>query len=519
MGRLARIARVFLVSLTAVTAWLLTSPRAAFGSDPGSAVARVRARGALLWGADRQGGEPYVYADPAAADRLVGFEVEIAEALGRALGVRAELVQCDWPNLVPTLERGDFDIALNGIEVTQARLARVDFTRPYYVFGARLMVRRDDPRSATTTAALTGRRVGTLANSFAFDLLRDVAEPVVYEGVLEPYRDLRSGRLDAVLLDDVIASRYGEPDPALRVVGDLAEGHYAIAVRPADEDLRAALDESLGRLVADGELRRILARHGLENARQARLPDRAPTRAEASATLAAADRSREHFQAGHLGVFLRAALVTLGISAAAMLVAAPLGLALALARRLGSPTLRVLAGAYVELYRGTPVLLQLYVLYFGLAPFIRLGPVAASIVGLGMNYAAYEAEAYRAGLQAVPSSQMDAALALGMSRGLALRRVVLPQAVRHAIPNVANDFIALLKDSALVSVITVVELTKQMTITAVDVRSWLEPGLACAALYLAMSYPLGRIARRIERRLEGERPRESPRVPEPEGAA
>jgi polar amino acid transport system substrate-binding protein len=88
-----------------------------------------------------------------------------------------------------------------------------------------------------------------------------------------------------------------------------------------------------------------------------------------------------------------------------------------------------------------------------------------------------------------------------MSTPLALRRVLLPQAFRLALPSVTNDFIALLKDSSLVSVITVVELTKRMTITAVDTRSWLLPGLACAALYFAMSYPLSRLARRLEAKL------------------
>jgi len=155
----------------------------------------------------------------------------------------------------------------------------------------------------------------------------------------------------------------------------------------------------------------------------------------------------------------------------------------------------------VELFRGTPVLLQLYVLYYGLAPVVRIGAIPAAIVGLGMNYAAYEAEVYRAGVTAVPSGQMEAALSLGMSVPLAMRRIVLPQAMRFALPNVTNDFIALLKDSSLVSVITVVELTKQMTITAVDLRGWLIPGLLCAALYFAMSYPLSRWAKRLEARL------------------
>src|SRR4029077_2946936 len=124
--------------------------------------------------------------------------------------------------------------------------------------------------------------------------------------------------------------------------------------------------------------------------------------------------------------------------------------------------------------------------------------VTAAIVGLGMNYAAYEAEVYRAGMQAVPPGQMEAALSLGMSTPLALRRVILPQAFRIALPSVTNDFIALLKDSSLVSVITVVELTKQMTITAIDTRSWLLPGALCALMYFLMSYPLSRLAQRLE---------------------
>ena len=125
-----------------------------------------------------------------------------------------------------------------------------------------------------------------------------------------------------------------------------------------------------------------------------------------------------------------------------------------------------------------------------------------------MTYGAYEAEVQRAALQAIPAAQSEAAAALGLSRGQALRLVLLPQALRTALPAMTNDLIALLKDSSLVSVITVVELTKQMTITAVDVRSWALPGALCAAMYFAMSYPLARLAARLEARLEaaGEEP-------------
>ncbi len=246
-------------------------------------------------------------------------------------------------------------------------------------------------------------------------------------------------------------------------------------------------------MTGDGELRGILERWHLWDERQTAIASASP--------LAMDGGSRAGLTLAYLPLFLRGAAFTIVISVLAMTIAIGGGLVVSIARRYGAPPLQAAAGVYVEVLRGTPVLLQLYVLYYGLAPVLPLDAFTAAVVGLGFNYAAYESELYRAGLEAVPVGQTEAALALGMSRWTALRRIVLPQALRVSLPGVANDFIALLKDSSLVSVITVVELTKQMTITAVDVRGWLGPGLLCAGLYLVMSYPLSRLARRLERRL------------------
>jgi polar amino acid transport system substrate-binding protein len=420
--------------------------------------------------------------------------------------VPAEFVQNDWSSLVPTLERGTVDIVLNGLEITEARRQRIRFSRPYFVFAERLTVRQGET-GLRTLAELGGRRVGTLASSLAWDLLGPVgAVRVPYEGTEEPYKDLLARRLDAVLMDDIIADRYGRL-AGLQVAGDLAEGVYAIGIRRADGALAAAIDQGLGRLMASGELRRILARWRLDSPRQARLAGNETAALPGVSTSAQPPPPTRagRLTADQVWLFLEGAGVTLLVSGLAMLLAIALGLGLALARlpsRLGWR--RALSGAatvYVELFRGTPVLLQLYLLYFGLAPFYPLHPIAAAVIGLGLNYAAYEAEIYRAGLQAVPRGQIEAAEALGMTGPMVVRRVVLPQAFRFSLPGVANDFIALLKDSSLVSVITVVELTKRMSIAAVDSGGWLLPGLLCAGLYLAMSYPLSRLARRLERHL------------------
>lgn len=459
-------------------------------------LSRVHEQGVLRWGGDLQGGEPYVFEDPQHAGRLVGFEVEIAEALARELGVRAELVQNDWTTLVPSLERGTFDVILNGLEATPARRQRIALSRPYYVFQEVLSARAGDAR-VTDLASLRGLRVGTLANTLAWDMLATVgAERVPYEGVEEPYLDLLHGRTDAVLLDDVIAARYGQK-PGLHSLGSVGSGEYVVGVRRDEPDLLNAVDRALETIERSGELQRILERWQLYGGKPAPGPSAG----------AAAEHASFELGPEQLWLFLQGAGVTIAISVVAMLVAVVLGVLLALAR-LPSPyalrrALSFLATIYVEVFRGTPVLLQLYVLYYGLASLISLDAFTAAALGLGLNYAAYEAEIYRAGIQAVPHGEIEAARAMGMSGALTLRRVVLPHAARFSLPGVANDFISLLKDSSLVSMITVVELTKRMTIAAVDGRSWLVPGILCATLYLIMSYPLSLLARRFERHLGG----------------
>ncbi len=309
-----------------------------------------------------------------------------------------------------------------------------------------------------------------------------------------------------MLLDDIIAARYGLVRPSLRLVDDVADGYYAAAVRSQEEDLRHEIDAALARIAASGELRRIFVRWEIDSPREERLV----TWTDEDTRSMLLVRQHAHFSTHHAWLFAQGAGVTLGISAVAMALAILLGLLLALTRMYGPRSVAKLATLYVELFRGTPVLLQLYLLYFGIMPSIRASlhwssgvefdaPIAA-ILGLGLNYAAYEAEIYRAGIQAIPPGQMEAAKVLGMGTGLALRRVIVPQAFRIALPGVTNDFIALLKDSSLVSVITVVELTKQTAIYATNVGSWVVPGILCAVAYLALSLPLSALARRLERR-------------------
>jgi polar amino acid transport system permease protein len=200
--------------------------------------------------------------------------------------------------------------------------------------------------------------------------------------------------------------------------------------------------------------------------------------------------------------FAGAALVTLWISIAAMLLGLAIGLALALMQQCRFRLLRWLAWSYLWLFRGTPVLLQIIFAFNVLPSFglILSGPVCA-VLALGLHEAAYMAEIFRSGLGAVNAGQRDAARALGMSEWQVMRLVVLPQALRVVIPPIGNQFIGMLKLSALISVIGVRELLLAAEQSASATFRYLEALSAAGVYYLAFTTALMSAQRVLERRL------------------
>lgn len=468
----------------------------------------------LTWGADAQGGAPYVFQDPMDPNRLVGFEVELASMIAQRLGRQARPVLGPWDRLLELLARGDFDIALNGIEVAEEKRRIVLLSRPYFAAGEVLTVRRGDVKAPRDVASLKGRRIGTLPGSMAARILeRAEADVRTYEGgANEIYDDLKAGRLDGVLLDEPIARYYGDIESDFeRVPGTFGEVQYAVAFRFDDHTLLAQVNAALEAMEKDGSLRALYEKWGVWSAETARLFG--DTRAQSSGpavelqrwTAAVgklpsfSERLTSRYPA-MLPLFVKGAALTLAVSLCAMLLAVLLGVSLALARRFGPAPVRWFAIAYIEFFRGTPLLIQLTVVYFGLPELgLKLHPFIAGVVALALNYAAAEAENYRAGLESVPRGQLEASAVLGLSTWQTLRRVIGPQALRISIPPMTNDFIALLKDSSLVSVVTLTELTKTYTNLANSTRDHLGLGLVVAAFYLLLGLPFARLARAAER--------------------
>jgi polar amino acid transport system substrate-binding protein len=461
----------------------------------------------LRWGGDAEGGAPFVEADPSNPSVVRGFDVEIADMIARGLNRRAVFVQVAWASIEASVERGDFEIGLSGVEDRPGLRAQHALTIPYFRFHEVLAVRVRDTARFHSLDDFGGRRVATLGGTTAYDMLLEAGRkngviPVSYDDDVHPYSDLVAGRVDAVLLDNIMAER------SLRRMGGfailpqpVADGSYVGVIARTNVALRDSVNAILRARMRDGSLEKIFQKWAVWDASQAQYfgtvlqaSDSGPN---ASDSRLAAGR---HTLTSYLPALARAAVITLVLSFLSMALAVAAGIAIAAGRVYGTRPVQWLLTAYVEIVRGTPVLLQLFVIYYGFAGIVRLPAFIAAVVGLGLNYAAYESEIYRAALQSISTLQLEAARTLGFSEMQTLRLVRGPQALRLALAPMTNDFVSLLKDTSLVSVITVVELTKQTAIYATNVGSWFVPGLLCATIYLVFSLPLSHYARRLERR-------------------
>ena len=420
-------------------------------NQTGDALAAVESRGELRWGGDEEGGGPYIYRDPADANRLIGFEIDLMTELCRGVGVRSTFVQGQWDDLPKVLNSGGCDAIVNGFELTPGRCRDYIATIPYFVYELQLFARRDAAFPANWdgltwdkpdgSKAKIGVLRDTVADKFLTAKFADHVEVVRYTGTTEAFRDVQNGNTDGTLTDTPAAIYYGSQFQVRPVGGPVERGYYVIYLRPGDERLRDRLNDGIRAALTDGRLRTIYDKYRLWTEAQAaltdplvqRLPDEMRTQSGGEGSWTIVRR--------YLPAFLSAAWMTIRLSFAAMPLAILIGLAVALGRQYGPTLVRIPLTVYVEFLGGTPLLLQLLFIYYVIPAIVPLPdwlrpnlPFIAAVTALAINYSAYEAEIYRAGLLAIPTGQMEAALALGLTRRQALRHVIVPQAVRTGDP-------------------------------------------------------------------------------------
>ena len=451
-----------------------------------TALERVRTSGQLRVGIDAT----YPPFGSVEGGEFSGFDVDLARAVARILRVQPVLVNASFDGVFPALQNGTFDVVISAVTITPERSATMLFSEPYINAGQALAVRTDS--AIAGVEGLAGKSVGVQINTTAQFAMEKMASVTIakYNTIDLALLDLQNGRIDAVASDGPVLRYMARMSfPGVKTVGrEYTDEAFGIVLARGSDDLRRAVNAALWQVQDSGEYARIYATWF----------------GEASQSQAVAAVAPALFDTGLVArtwtVFIRGVGLTALIAASSLFLGLPLGLALALARVQPRRLLSSPAAVYVEVMRGTPLLVQILFIYFVLPSFgVNLPAFTSGIVALTLNAAAYISEIFRAGIVSIEAGQMEAARALGMNYWQAMRRIILPQTFRRVVPPLTNEGIALLKDSSLVSVIGLTELARTGQELASRYAAPLTIWPLVAVLYLALTFPLTRVAQYLER--------------------
>jgi His/Glu/Gln/Arg/opine family amino acid ABC transporter permease subunit len=463
---------------------------------------------------------------------VVGFDRDIGDELQNELKVKVKFISMEWSGVFAAVETGKCDLVMSGVTITAERKKGNAFSRPYFLSGQVIARRKGDTQITVPEDLLKENRTVAVqqetTGQFAMEK-RGMPKSRIhrFDTLQDALLDTRNGKSsgavgDLPALADMI--RKGYPEMELASNQPFVEENLGIVARRDGRDLIAAINLALDRIMVDGHYARIYQKWMLEPLpleKLARLyavrDDGTPIPSEIHAAVSAQVASgttpqpsvttgtaftiRPDVLKSAFPTLLRGAGLTLVLTVLTLLIGVPSGLLIALGRLSRIPPLRALATLYVEVIRGTPLLMQIYVIYFVFPAIgISLDPFISGLAALSFNSAAYVAEIFRAGIESIDSGQREAALAVGLTSPQAMQYVILPQTILRVLPPLTNEAVALLKDSSLVSVVALSELMRVGKETATTAGAPTTVYLAVALIYLAMTLPLTSLVRYLENR-------------------
>ena len=399
-------------------------------------------------------------------DDFTGFDVEVMKAVGERLGVQVEFVATPWDSMFAALAAGRFDVVANQVNVNPEREKLYDLSDPYVDTAGVLVVAEDNPEGIEELSDLKGKRAAENLTSSWAEVAKDHgAEIVGVDGMNEAMSSLKEGRVDAIVNDKLAVRNYiaTSPDPGVKIVAETDDQAQSVFAAKKGTGYMPEINQALAEMEEDGTTQAIYDKYfSADNA--------APS---------AWDLVKDNAWPMAWATIK----VTIPLTAISFAIGLVLALVTAIGRMSTSAVPRGIARAYISIIRGTPLLVQLFLIFYALPEIgIDLPPFVAAVIALSLNVGGYAAEVIRSAIESIPKGQWEAAQTIGMGPRTALRRIILPQAARTAIPPLSNTLVSLLKDTSLTSIILVVELTQTARFAAAPTFQYM-PMFALAALY------------------------------------
>lgn len=419
----------------------------------------------------------------------VGVDIELAKEVAKDLGVKLVIKNMSFDSLLVALETGKVDMVISAMTPTPERKQSVAFSKIYYKpSGEYFLINKKDATKYTNVKSLKGKTVGAQTGSIQYSEVKSQMKGSTVKGLGKLNNlvlALQSGKVSAVLMEELTAKAYAENNKSLKAVRanikDEAAGN-AIAMAKGQPDLVAAVNKTVDKVKKDNLVDKKY------------LP-------QAAKYMKTANKTNKMSQ--YWGYFLKGIWYTIVITVFSVLIGIILGVILALMRLSRNRIIHWIAVAYIEFIRGTPQMVQILFVYFGIGYLIsNLSAIVAGIIAIGLNSGAYVAEDIRSGIDSLPKGQIEAARSLGLSQAKAYRYVIIPQAIRNIWPALGNEFITLLKDSSLVSVIGVSELMYQTQLVQTSTYRGVLPLFIAMIIYFIMTFSLTRLLNYFERRMK-----------------
>ncbi|MBC1238591.1 ABC transporter permease subunit [Nostoc sp. 2RC] len=436
---------------------------------------------------------------------LQGFSIDLMNAVGTAANLKVNFQSLPFDGIIPALQSKTVDAAISSITITEERAKTIAFSRPYFKAGLAIAIRTDN-QNITNFDSLKNKKIAVQIGTTGATKAKSIPGVQIrsFDSAPLALQELVNGNVDAVINDAPVtlyAINTGNLKEIKVVQQLLTEEFYGIATAKNSPDL-ALINDGLDKILKNGTYSQIYQKWF--KAEPPSLPTTSPFENQSNVGVSGRSTSISVILQA-VPTLLQGALVTLQLTILSVVFGLIGGSLIGIIRLSHIAPLRWLARAYVDFFRGTPLLVQIFMIYFGLPAIVQeLGStftfdrLVAGVIALSLNSAAYIAEVVRAGIQSIEAGQGEAAQSLGLSPVQTMRYVIFPQAFRRMIPPLGNEFISLLKDTSLVAVIGFEELFRKGQLIVADNYRAFEIYAGVALIYLCLTLLSSQAFSRLE---------------------
>lgn len=456
-------------------------------------LAQVKAKGELVMGTSPDY-PPYEFeATVHGKSQIVGMDVEIGKKIAKDMGVKLVIKKMSFDTLLTGLQTGKVDMVISGMNPTPERRQNVSFSDIYYQGGFDILINKSDQWRYHDKNSFENKTVGAQTGSTQYVESKKQIKNVKIKGMTSAsdlVLALQSHKVAGVAMEKPTAEAY-------------AANNKSLVAIPTHFDLNASSTNSAVAFQKGSTTLVNQANKSIATIKKEQLVNKKylPAAGKYMKTNTVNTSMWHYWKAFAIGI-----KYTLIITVCSVIFGFIIGVILALLRQLnGNPlknVIRWLATAYVEFVRGTPMMVQVMFVYFGLGLVVNLPALVSGIIAISLNSGAYVAEYIRGGINSVDPGQTEAARSLGMSKGLTMRYVILPQALKNIWPSLGNEFITLIKDSSIVSIIGVTELIYQANIVRSDTYRGVAPIAVIMVIYFILTFTASRILNHFEKRMK-----------------